>query len=160
MASLNRVFLMGNLTRDPELRYLPSGTAVATFTLAVNRVYKLPSGEKKEEVSFIRVVTWARQAETASEYLKKGSPVFVEGRLQSKNWETPDGQKRSSIEVNALNLQFLRGGRATESTVEKRRRAQKNPLKKFRLICQAMQKNHLRPPKRFHSKFLVMKKRG
>lgn len=110
MASLNKVLIMGNLTRDPELRYTPSGTAVATFTVAVNRVYKLPSGEKKEEVSFIRVVAWARQAETCGEFLQKGSPVFVEGRLQSRSWDTPDGQKRSTIEVNAQNIQFLRGG--------------------------------------------------
>ena len=110
MASLNKVFLMGNLTRDPELRYTPSGTAVATFTVAVNRVYKLPSGEKKEEVSFIRIVAWARQAETCGEFLQKGSPVFVEGRLQSRSWDAPDGQKRNTIEVNAMNIQFLRGG--------------------------------------------------
>ena len=108
MASLNRVFLMGNLTRDPELRYIPNGTAVTTFTIAVNRVYRLPTGERKEDTSFIRVVTWGRMAETSGEYLKKGSPVFVEGRLQSRSWETPDGQKRSAVEVNATNVQFLR----------------------------------------------------
>ena len=94
MASFNRVLLMGNLTRDPELRYIPSGTAVTTFTLAVNRVYKTPSGEKKEEVSFIRVVVWGRMGETCAEYLKKGSGAFVEGRLQSRSWDAPDGQKR------------------------------------------------------------------
>jgi len=112
MASLNRVFLMGNLTRDPELRYIPSGTAVTTFTLAVNRTYKLPSGEKKEEVNFIRVVVWGRIAETSAEYLKKGSAAFVEGRLQSRSWEGQDGQKRSITEVNATTVQFLnmRGG--------------------------------------------------
>ena len=112
MASLNKVFLMGNLTRDPELRYTPSGTAVANFTVAVNRVYKLPSGEKKEEVNFIRIVSWGRQAETCGEYLQKGSPVFVEGRLQSRSWDTPDGQKRNTIEVNAMNIQFLRSSGA------------------------------------------------
>ena len=110
MASLNKVFLMGNLTRDPELRYTPNGAAVASFTVAVNRVYKLPSGEKKEEVSFIRIVSWGRQAETCGEYLKKGSPVFVEGRLQTRSWDGPDGQKRNATEVVALNIQFLRGG--------------------------------------------------
>ena len=110
MASLNKVFLMGNLTRDPELRYTPNGAAVASFTVAMNRVYKLPSGEKKEEVSFIRVVSWGRQAETCNEFLKKGSPVFVEGRLQSRSWDGPDGQKRNATEVVALNIQFLRGG--------------------------------------------------
>jgi len=110
MASLNRVFLIGNLTRDPELRYVPSGTAVATFTLAVNKVYVTQAGEKKEETSFIRIVVWGRRAEVCGEYLSKGSPVFVEGRLQSRNWETQDGQKRSTIEVIADNVQFLRGG--------------------------------------------------
>ena len=110
MASLNKVFLIGNLTRDPELRYIPSGSAVATFTVAVNRVYKDQAGEKKEQVSFIRVVVWGRRAEVCGEYLSKGSPVFVEGRLQSRDWETQEGQKRSTVEVVADNIQFLRGG--------------------------------------------------
>ena len=111
MASLNKVLLIGNLTRDPELRYIPSGSAVASFTVASNRVYKSQTGEKKEEVSFIKVVVWGRMAETCNEYLKKGSPVFVEGRLQSRSWDGPDGQKRSATEVVALNVQFLgRGG--------------------------------------------------
>ncbi|MDP3791200.1 MAG: single-stranded DNA-binding protein [Candidatus Omnitrophota bacterium] len=110
MASLNKVFIMGNLTRDPELRYVPSGTAVASFTIAINRVYTSQAGEKKEEVSFVRVVVWGRRAEVCGEYLSKGSPVFVEGRLQSRSWESQDGQKRSTIEVIADNVQFLRGG--------------------------------------------------
>jgi single-strand DNA-binding protein len=108
-ASLNRVFLMGNLTRDPELRYVPSGTAVANLDLAVNRVYLTQTGEKKQETSFVRIVVWSRRAETCAEYLSKGSPVFVEGRLRSRSWETQDGQKRSTIEVVASNVQFLRG---------------------------------------------------
>ena len=112
MANLNRAFLMGNLTRDPELRYIPSGSAVASFTVAMNRVYKAQSGEKKEEVSFVRVVVWGRMAEVCGEYLKKGSPVFVEGRLQSRSWDGPDGQKRNTLEVVALNVQFLRTGSA------------------------------------------------
>jgi len=106
-ASLNKVFLMGNLTRDPELRYVPSGTAVANFSIAVNRVYKDSAGEKKEEVSFIRVVVWGRMAETCSEYLTKGRPVLVEGRLQSRSWEAQDGQKRSTLEVIAQSVQFI-----------------------------------------------------
>ena len=114
MASLNKVFLMGNLTRDPELRYIPSGSAVTSFTMAMNRVYKLQTGEKKEEVSFVRVVVWGRMAETCGEYLKKGNPVFVEGRLQSRSWDGPDGQKRNVLEVIAVNVQFLRGGQARE----------------------------------------------
>lgn len=114
MASLNKALLIGNLTRDPELRYIPSGSAVATFTLAMNRVYKLQSGEKKEETSFVRVVVWGRMAEVCGEYLTKGSPVFVEGRLQSRSWDGPDGQKRSTLEVIAMNIQFLKGGQARE----------------------------------------------
>ncbi len=115
-ASLNRVFLIGNLTRDPELRYLPSGQAVTTFTLAVNRTYTAGTGEKKEEASFIRIVVWARRAEVCNEYLRKGSPVFVEGRIQSRSWEAQDGTKRSSIEVVANNVQFLGRGGSRESS--------------------------------------------
>jgi len=106
-ASLNKVMLIGNLTRDPELRYLPSGQAVATFSIACNRTYNSKTGEKKEEVSFIRIVVWARRAEICNEYLKKGSSVFVEGRLQSRSWGAPDGTKRSAVEVIADNVQFL-----------------------------------------------------
>jgi len=107
MANFNKAFILGNLTRDPELRYLPNGTAVATFTIASNRAYTLQSGEKKEEVTFIRVVVWGRRAETCGEYLSKGSSAFVEGRLQSRTWEGQDGQKRSTIEIVADNVQFL-----------------------------------------------------
>lgn len=111
MANLNKVFLIGNLTRDPELRYIPSGSAVATFTIAANRAYVLQSGEKKEEVSYIRVVVWAKMAEICGEYLSKGSPVFVEGRLQSRSWETQQGEKRSTLEVVAQSVQFLGRGK-------------------------------------------------
>ena len=117
-ASLNKVMLIGNLTRDPELRYIPSGQAVTTFTVAVNRTYNSQSGEKKEEVSFIRIVAWARLAEVCNEYLKKGSPVFVEGRLQSRNWEAQDGTKRSTVEVIAQSVQFLSRGPRQEETGE------------------------------------------
>ena len=110
MASLNKVLLIGNLTRDPELRYIPSGSAVTSFTVASNRVYKTQTGEKKEEVSFVRVVVWGRLAEVCNDYLKKGRPVFVEGRLQSRSWEAPDGQKKSALEVIATNIQFLNAG--------------------------------------------------
>jgi single-strand DNA-binding protein len=107
LVSINKVLLSGRLTRDPELRYTPSGVAVMTFSLALNRRYKDQSGEWKDEVSFVNVVAWQRQAELASEYLKKGSAVFVEGRLQSRSWETSEGQKRSILEVRAERLQFL-----------------------------------------------------
>ena len=112
---------MGNLTRDPELRYIPSGQPVASFTIAVNRAYNSQSGEKKEEVCFVRVVAWAKLAEIANEYLKKGSPVFVEGRLQSRSWEAQDGTKRSTLEVVAQSVQFLprgSGSRGEEAAVE------------------------------------------
>ncbi len=99
--------LIGNLTRDPELRYIPSGQAVTTFTIAVNRTYNSKAGEKKEEVCFIRIVVWARLAEICNEYLKKGRPVFVEGRLQTRSWDGPDGTKRYSTEVVADAVQFL-----------------------------------------------------
>jgi len=114
-ASLNKVLLMGNITRDPELRYVPSGTAVATFDIAVNRVYSTQTGEKKEETSFVRIVVWGRRAEVCAEYLRKGSPIFVEGRLRSRSWETQDGQKRSTIEVIANNVQFLRSAQSQKS---------------------------------------------
>jgi single-strand DNA-binding protein len=107
MANFNKVFFMGNLTRDPELRYLPNGTAVTTFTVASNRVYTLQSGEKKQEATFMRVVVWGKRAETCGEYLNKGSLVFVEGRLQSRSWQGQDGQKRSTVEIVADNVQFL-----------------------------------------------------
>ncbi|MBI4354968.1 MAG: single-stranded DNA-binding protein [Candidatus Omnitrophica bacterium] len=106
MASVNRVLLMGNLTRDPELRYIPNGTAVATLGLAVNSNYTTPAGEKKEEVCFVRVVVWGKQGENCSKYLTKGRQVFVEGRLIYRSWEK-DGQTRSILEVRADRVQFL-----------------------------------------------------
>lgn len=107
MANLNKVFLIGNLTRDPELRYTPGGTAVANLGLAVNRKFKDSTGELKEEVCFLTVTVWDKQAEACCQYLTKGRPVFVEGVLQSRFWETSDGQKRSAIDVRAERVQFL-----------------------------------------------------
>ncbi|MBN2096978.1 MAG: single-stranded DNA-binding protein [Candidatus Omnitrophica bacterium] len=107
MANLNRVFLIGNLTRDPELRYTPSGTAVTNLRIAVNRRYKTQTGEPKEETAFLTVVAWGKQAETCSQFLSKGKPIFVEGRLQSRSWEAQDGQKRNVLEVRASRVQFL-----------------------------------------------------
>ena len=107
MASLNKVLLIGNLTRDPELRYTPQGAAVCEFSIAMNRTFTSKTGEKKEEVTFIDIVAWARTAEICGEYLKKGRPVFVEGRLQQDRWEQPDGQKRSRVKVTAERVQFL-----------------------------------------------------
>jgi single-strand DNA-binding protein len=106
MASLNAVILMGNLTRDPELRTTPNGTSVASFGLAVNRRYR-QGEEQREEVMFIDITCFGRQAEVASEYLSKGNLVTIEGRLQWRSWETPEGQKRSKHEVIANNVQFM-----------------------------------------------------
>ena len=110
MASLNKVFLVGNLTKDPELRFVPSGQAVANLRLATNRKYKAGSGEWKEEVTFVSVEVWGKSAEACGEYLKKGSPLLVEGRLKLKEWTAQDGQKRSLLEVVAERVQFLSGG--------------------------------------------------
>lgn len=105
--NVNRVFISGNLTHDPELKYTPSGQAVTNFQIANNRKYTTPSGEQKEETNFLRIVTWQRQAEVCSEYLKKGSPVLVEGMLQQRSWQTTEGQKRSVVEIRAFRVHFL-----------------------------------------------------
>jgi single-strand DNA-binding protein len=111
MANLNRVLLIGNLTRDPEIRYTPKGTAVAEIGIAVNRVFSGEDGEKREEVTFVDVTLWSRLAEIAEQYLKKGRPVFIEGRLQLDSWDDKQtGQKRSRLRVVAENIQML-GGR-------------------------------------------------
>ena len=107
MANLNKVFLIGNLTRAPELRYTPAGVAVANLGLAVNRRFRDKNGELKEDVCFLTVTVWDKQAEACCQYLQKGSPIFVEGVLQSRSWETTDGQKRSTIDVRAERIQFL-----------------------------------------------------
>ena len=107
MASLNKVFLIGNLTRDPELRYTPGGTAVVNLRMATNRRFKDRTGEMKQEVCYLTVVSWDKQAEVCNQYLHKGSPLFVEGRLQSRSWDGPDGKKRNVIEIRAERIQFL-----------------------------------------------------
>ena len=107
MASFNRVILVGNLTRDPELRYLASGTAVTDVGLAVNDRRKDANGQWIEETTFVDVTLWARTAEVASEYLTKGSPVLIEGRLKLDSWETQDGQKRSKLKVVGERMQML-----------------------------------------------------
>jgi single-strand DNA-binding protein len=106
MASFNKVILLGHLTRTPDVRYTPTGTAVATLGLAVNHRYR-QGEEMKEDVCFVDVVTFGRQAETVGEYLQKGSPALVEGRLRWRSWETEEGQRRSKHEVLAERVQFL-----------------------------------------------------
>jgi single-strand DNA-binding protein len=108
MASFNKVILLGNLTRDPEVRYTPKGSAVCDLGIAVNRVYTTDAGEKREEVTYVDVVLWSRLAEIAGEYLKKGRPVFIEGRLQMDSWEDKQsGQKRTKLRVVGETLQLL-----------------------------------------------------
>ncbi len=108
MASFNKVILLGNLTRDPEVRYTPKGSAVCDLGLAVNRQYSLDNGEKREEVTYVDVVLWARLAEIAGEYLKKGRPVFIEGRLQLDSWDDKQsGQKRTKLRVVGETMQLL-----------------------------------------------------
>ena len=125
MANLNKVMLMGNLTRDPELRYTPKGTAVADIGMAINRVWTNDQGERQEDTTFVDVTLWGRQAELAQQYLSKGRPVYIEGRLQMDTWEDKNsGQKRSKLKVVGENLQFLGSGgggggaRPTESQQE------------------------------------------
>ena len=113
MISFNKVILLGNLTRDPEVRYLPSGTAVASFAIAVNRRYK-QGDETKDEVSYIDIVVFGKTAENCGQYLNKGDGVLVDGRIQQRRWETEDGQKRSKVEVVAQTVNFMpkRSGQA------------------------------------------------
>ena len=124
MANLNKVLLLGNVTRDPEVRYTPKGSAVCDLGIAVNRAYTTDSGEKREEVTFVDVTLWGRTAEVASEYLKKGRPVFIEGRLQMDTWDDKQtGQKRTRLRVVAENMQLLGGrpsGGAPEASGESR----------------------------------------
>ncbi|HOJ39083.1 MAG TPA: single-stranded DNA-binding protein [bacterium] len=105
--SLNKVFLVGRLTRDPELRYTPSGQAVTTFGLAVNREYTTREGKKEDDTCFVNIVSWGRQAELCSEYLRRGHLVLIEGRLKYRTWETAEKEKRASLEVYLENIQFL-----------------------------------------------------
>lgn len=107
MANLNKVLLIGNLTKDPELRYTPTGIKVAQLRIAVNKKFKDKSDNLKEDTCFINVNVWDKQAENCHKYLKKGSSIFVEGSLEYREWETEDKQKRSIIEVRGQRVQFL-----------------------------------------------------
>jgi single-strand DNA-binding protein len=112
MANLNKVMLIGNLTRDPEVRYTPSGRAVADIALAINRVWTNDQGQKQEDTTFVDVTLWGRQAELAQQYLTKGRGVYVEGRLQMDTWDDKEtGKKRSRLKVIGEVLQFLPDGR-------------------------------------------------
>ena len=113
MASFNKVMLMGNLTKDPELRYIPSGAAVSTLRIGVTHQWRSPSGEAKKETSFVDVVVWTKLAENCARFLKKGSPIFVEGRLRIREYVgrgDDSGRKRYATEIVANNVQFLPRG--------------------------------------------------
>lgn len=124
--NLNKVFIIGNLTRDPELRSLPSGSSVASFGVATNRVWKNQQGEKQEDVQFHNIVVFGKQADLVTQYLKKGSSVLIEGRIQTRTWEAQDGSKKNKTEIVAERVQFgprraaaAGGGEATEEPVKK-----------------------------------------
>ena len=115
MANFNKVILAGNLTRDPEMRYTPKGMAIASFGMAINRTHTSETGEKKEEVTFVDVTAFGRTAEVISQYLKKGRPILIEGRLKYDTWDDKQtGQKRSKLAVVADGFQFLDSGRQGE----------------------------------------------
>ncbi len=107
MASVNKVILVGNLGRDPELRYTPNGTPVANFTMATSDRWTDPSGEKKERTEWHRIVVWGKQAEVVSQYLKKGRQVYIEGAIQTREWQDREGNKRQTTEIRALRVQLL-----------------------------------------------------
>ncbi len=107
MAAFNKVILVGNLTRDPDLQYTKSGLAVTCFSLAINHKFTAKEGEKKEEVDFFDIETWDKLAELCSEYLNKGSPLLVEGRLKQDRWEDETGKKHSRVKIVATAIQFL-----------------------------------------------------
>ena len=113
MASLNKVFLAGNLTRDPVVRYTPAGSAVVDLSMAINRVYTV-DGVQKEETCFVDLVAWGKTAENCGQYLTKGSPILVEGGLQLDQWTGKDGEKRSKLRVRAERVQFLGRGKKAE----------------------------------------------
>lgn len=120
MSSFNKVILMGNLTRDPEVRYTPKGTSVAELGLAVNRTWKNDAGQKQEEVTFVDVTLWGRTAEIAGEYLRKGRPVFIEGRLSLDSWDDKQsGQKRTKLKVVGEALQLIGGKPQQEERQER-----------------------------------------
>jgi single-strand DNA-binding protein len=117
--SFNRIILVGNLGRDPELRYTPQGTPVCSFSLATNERRKDKAGEMQDQTTWFRVTLWGRQAETASQYLQKGRPVYIEGRLRVEEWTDRDGKPRHTLEVHATDMQFLGGARSEEPLAEK-----------------------------------------
>jgi len=131
--SFNKIIVVGNLGRDPELRYTPQGTPVCSFSLATNERRKDKTGELVDHTTWFRVTLWGRQAETASQYLTKGRPVYIEGRLRVEEWTDRDGKSRHTLEVHATDMQFIGGAKGEDSsspeggTVEAESKAQSNP---------------------------------
>jgi single-strand DNA-binding protein len=119
LMSFNKVILVGNLGRDPELRYTPQGTPVCSFSMATNERRKDKTGEMQDQTTWFKVTLWNRQAETAAQYLQKGRPVYIEGRLRVEEYTDRDGKQRHSLEVNATDMQFIGGGRGEEPPAEK-----------------------------------------
>lgn len=117
--SFNKITLVGNLGRDPELRYTPQGTPVCSFSMATNERRKDKSGEMQDQTTWFRVTLWGRQAETASQYLSKGRPVYIEGRLRVEEWTDRDGKPRHTLEVHATDMQFIGGGRTDDQPMER-----------------------------------------
>ncbi len=133
MASINKAIILGNLGADPEVRYTQTNTAIANFNVATTERYRDSNGEMKENTEWHRIVAWGRLAEIAQQYLRKGSPVFIEGTIQTRQWEDKDGQKRYTTEIKALTLQLL-GSKSSETTMDDRApaastAAPKNPAK-------------------------------
>lgn len=117
--SFNKITVVGNLGRDPELRYTPQGNAVCNFSVATNEKRKDKSGEFQDHTTWFRVTLWGKQAETASKYLTKGSPIYIEGRLRVEEWSDRDGKNRHTLEVQATDMQFLGSGRSDENTASR-----------------------------------------
>ena len=124
--NLNKVFLIGRLTKDPESKMLPSGTAVANFSIATNRYYKDKSGEKQQEVDFHNISTFGKIAESAAQYLKKGNLVLIEGRIRTRSWDDKEGKKRYTTEIIAQKVQF--GPRSGDSAAKEETKKEKVPI--------------------------------
>jgi single-strand DNA-binding protein len=124
--SFNKITLVGNLGRDPELRYTPQGTPVCSFTMATNERRKDKTGETQDQTTWFRVTLWGRQAETASQYLTKGRPVYIEGRLRVEDWTDRDGRARYTLEVHATDMQFI-GGKGDDAPAPPRSDEQPRP---------------------------------
>jgi single-strand DNA-binding protein len=126
--SFNKIILVGNLGRDPELRYTPQGTPVCNFSIATNERRKDKTGEMQDHTTWFRVVLWGRQAETASQYLTKGRPIYIEGRLRVEEWTDRDGKPRQTLEVHATDMQFIGGGRGADEPLAAKAAAADSPV--------------------------------